>query len=52
MSRGMPSTRQKVSARSSGSPTTRESPHDPMRAVVTPWRTDSLSSGATSSSAS
>ena len=52
MSRGMPSTRQNMSAMSSGSPTTIESPHEPISAVVTPWRSDSDNDGATSSSAS
>ncbi len=52
ISRGMPSTRQNVSARSSGSPTTSDSPHEPISVVVTPWRSDSDSAAAISSSAS
>lgn len=51
-SRGMPSTRQNMSARSSAAPATIESPQEPMSTVVTPWRSDSVRPGATSSSAS
>ena len=50
--RGMPSTRQNMSASASGSPLTIESEHEPSTTVVTPWRTDSESPASISTSAS